>query len=150
MRKLLALAILVMLGHCAPALAAEPAADPGSAKPEVKKPPVHKITQSESYVMIDPIYTSIMDGDRPLGLLMIGIGLDIPNAELRDRAVTNMPLLRDAYVRSMMAFSATYVRYWRQPDVAEIANRLQGVTDRVMGKPGAKLLLAQVAMRLTK
>jgi len=136
-----------MLGLLAPALAAEP---DGAAKADAKKPPVHKITQSVSYIMIDPIYTSIMDGNRPLGLLMIGIGLDIPDSDLRQKAIDNMPMLRDAYVRSLLSFTATSVRYWRQPDVAEIADRLQRVTDRALGKSGARLLLAQVAMRLTK
>ena len=147
MRNLLTPAIVLMLGLVAPALAAEPG---GDAKPETRKPPVHKITQSESYIMIDPIYTSIMDGDRPLGLLMIGIGLDIPNSELRQKATDNMPMLRDAYVRTLMSFTATSVRYWRQPDVAEIADRLQRVTDRALGRAGARILLAQVAMRLEK
>lgn len=147
MRKALALILCLTFGVIAPALAAD--TKPGG-KPEVRKPPVHKITQSESYVMIDPIYTSIMDGDQPLGLLMVGIGLDIPNAELRDRAVQNMPMLRDGYVRTLMTFTATSVRYWRQPDVAEIADRLQRVTDRMLGRPGARILLAQVAMRLKK
>lgn len=147
MRKALALILCLTFGVIAPALAAD---TKPSGKPEVRKPPVHKITQSESYVMIDPIYTSIMDGDQPLGLLMVGIGLDIPNAELRDRAVQNMPMLRDGYVRTLMTFTATSVRYWRQPDVAEIADRLQRVTDRMLGRPGARILLAQVAMRLKK
>ncbi|HUO98988.1 MAG TPA: hypothetical protein VMU01_09980 [Rhizomicrobium sp.] len=146
MRKTL-LFLLLMLALGAPALAADAASD---AKPEARKPPVHKITQSVSYVMIDPIYTTIMDSDRPVGLLMVGIGLDIPNSELRDNAVTNMPALRDGYVRALMAFTATSVRYWRQPDVAEIADRLQQVTDRMLRRPGAKLLLAQVAIRLKK
>src|SRR5512142_2438042 len=102
MRRTLALAILVMFGFAAPALGAGAKAD---AKADKKQPAVHKITQSESYIMIDPIYTSIMDGDRPLGLLMVGIGLDIPNAELRERAVQNMPMLRDGYVRTLMTFT---------------------------------------------
>lgn len=147
MRRPLALAILVMFALGAPAFAA---ADAKGAKADDKKPAVHKITQSVSYIMIDPIYTSIMDGDRPLGLLMIGIGLDIPDAQLRDKAVTNMPMLRDGYVRALLSYTATSVRYWRQPDVVEIGDRLQRVTDRLLGRPGAKLLLAQVAMRLKK
>ena len=145
MRTTSILAIALTLGLIAPALAAEP-----GTKPEVRKPPVHKITQSVSYIMIDPIYTSIMDGDRPLGLLMVGIGLDVPNSDLRQRVVDNMPMLRDAYVRSLMSFTATSVRYWRQPDVTDMADRLQHVTDRALGKSGARLLLAQVAMRLKK
>jgi len=114
-----------------------------------KKPPIHKITQSVSYVMIDPIYATILDGNRPIGLLMVGIGLDVPDADLRARVNRDMPALRDAYVRSLMLFAATSVRSWRQPDVSAVADRLQRVTDRMLNHEGARILLAQVALRLT-
>ena len=115
-----------------------------------KKPPVHKVTQSKSYLMLDPIYATIVNNDRPAGLLMIGIGIDVPDETLRGEADHAMPVLRDAYVRNMMAFAATQVRTWRQPDVVAIADRLQAVTDRALGRKGTHVLLAQVAMRLTK
>ena len=143
MRKSLLLAILGIFVLAMPAYAADDATPP-----DRKAPPVHKITQSASYLMIDPIYTTIMDGNRPLGLLMVGIGIDVPDGDLRDKADHDMPVLRDAYVRSLIVYTATSVRPWRQPDVTEIADRLQRVTDRVLGRPGARLLLAQVAMRL--
>jgi flagellar basal body-associated protein FliL len=123
---------------------------PAGAGSTGKKPAVHKITQSASYLMIDPLYTTIMDGNKIVGLLMIGIGLDVPNADLRAQTERSMPVLRDAYVRSLMAFTATSVRPWRQPDVGEIADRLQRATDRTLRRQGARILLAQVAMRLTK
>jgi flagellar basal body-associated protein FliL len=133
-----------------PALAAEPAkaADKSDKDKKDRKAAVHKITQSESYLMVDPFYTSILDGERPLGLLMVGVGLDVPDADLRDRVTRDMPQLRDGYVRALMAFTATSVRSWRQPDVGAIADRLQGVTDRVLRQKGARVLLAQVAIRL--
>jgi hypothetical protein len=53
-------------------------------------------------------------------------------------------------VRSLVAFSATAVRTTAQPDVAQIADRLQSITDRALGKKGAKILLAQVAIRVTR
>ena len=137
MRRSVLLAVLLAFALAAPAGAAKTAA-------------VHKITQSESYLMIDPIYTTIMDGNHIAGLLMIGIGLDVPNGELRAQTEKRMPVLRDVYVRSLLAYSATSVRPWRQPDVGEIADRLQRVTDRTLGRQGARILLAQVAMRLTK
>ncbi len=115
-----------------------------------KKPAVHRITQSDSYMMIEPFYASIVEGSRPLGLLMVGIGLDIPDPALRDRIEHEMPRLRDAYVRSLMAFAATNVRAWRQPDVGALADRLQGVTDRYLARKGARVLLAQVIIRLNK
>ena len=114
------------------------------------KAPKHKLTQADSYLMIDPIYSAVMDNDRPVGMLMIGVGVDIPDAKLRGEAVHALPVLRDAFVRNLMNFSTTAVRPWKQPDVAVIADRLQGVTDRALGRKGARLLLAQVAMRISK
>ena len=114
-----------------------------------KKSSEHKLTQSESYLSLDPIYTTIVDDDRPIGMLMVGVGIDVPDAGLRDVVTRSLPVLRDAYVRNMMAFTAVNVRDDAQPDVATIAARLQAVTDRALGKKGAKVLLAQVALRVT-
>jgi flagellar basal body-associated protein FliL len=110
----------------------------------------HKTTQSESYVIIDPLYSSILDGAKPRGLLMIELGLDVPEANFRERVSAALPVLRDAYVRSMTIYAATAVRVWRQPNVADIANRLQAITDRIMGRSGARVLMAQTAIRLTR
>jgi len=113
-------------------------------------PAQRKTTQSESYVVIDPMYATILEGSRPRGLLMIEIGLDVPDGALRAQVSHALPTLRDAYVRSLIAYGATAVRAFRQPSVEDIAERMQVVTDRVMGKPGAKVLIAQTAMRVTR
>jgi hypothetical protein len=112
--------------------------------------PQHRITQSDSYTMLEPMYATIVENGSPRGLAMVAIGLDIPNAELRGEAARIMPVLRDAYVRNLVSFSAAAIRPWQQPDVTIIARRLQGVTDRVLQKKGARVLLAQVAIRMTR
>ncbi len=122
---------------------------PARADDDTKKNAEHKVTQSKSYLMVEPIYATIVAGDRPVGLLMIGVGIDVPNEKLRGEADHAMPVLRDGYVRNLAAYAATQVRIWKQPDVTVIADRLQGVTDRALGRKGARVLLAQVAMRLT-
>lgn len=115
-----------------------------------QKAPVHKITQSPSYLMVDPMYATIIDDNKPCGLLMVGIGIDVPDATLRGETEHAMPVLRDAYIRNLMAFTTTSVRPWEQPDVTTIAERLQLVTDRTLGRKGARVLLAQVALHLSK
>jgi flagellar basal body-associated protein FliL len=115
-----------------------------------KKAPEHKLSQAKSYLALDPIYTTIVDDNRAQGMLMIGMGLDIPDPALREIADRSMPVLRDAYVRNLMAFTATTVRTTAQPDVSLLAERLQNITDRALGKKGAKILLAQVAIRVTR
>jgi hypothetical protein len=136
--SVLALSILLVL--CVGARAAE---DAPAAQPE------HKVTQSESYIMIEPMYATIMDGEKPEGMLLVAIGLDIPDPQLRAVAERAMPVLRDAFVRSMMGFAWTHVRIAEQPDVVEIADRLQRVADKTLKRKGARVLLAQVACRIT-
>jgi flagellar basal body-associated protein FliL len=107
----------------------------------------HKQTQSDSFIMVEPMYTTIVDSGRPQGLLLVAIGLDIPNPALRAEVEHGMPVLRDEYVRSLMAFTAAAVRPYQQPDVGMIAERLQRLTDRALHKKGAHVLLAQVAIQ---
>ena len=98
---------------------------------------------------MDPIYTTIVADNHAAGMLMVGAGLDVPDETLRDEVNRSLPVLRDAYVRNLMTFTANVVRTDTQPDVGMIADRLQAVTDRALGKKGAKVLLAQVAIRVT-
>ena len=117
---------------------------------EAPAPAQRKTTQSESFVAIDPMYATILEGNRPRGLLMVELGLDVPDSALRAKVSHALPTLRDAYVRLLIAYGATAVRAFRQPSVEDIAARMQTVTDRVMGGPGAKVLMAQTAMRVTR
>jgi hypothetical protein len=115
-----------------------------------QKKPEHKLSQAKSYLALDPIYATIVDDNRAQGMLMVGMGLDIPDPALREIATRSMPILVDAYVRSLMAFTATAVRTTAQPDVGLIADRLQSITDRALGKKGAKVLMAQIAIRVSR
>lgn len=134
----LPLALIMLLATVAPALADEDAA------------PAHKETQSASFIMVEPMYTTIVDAGRPQGMLLVAIGLDIPNAALRAEVNHGLPVLRDDYVRSLMAFTAAAVRPTVQPDVEMIAARLQRVTDKALHQKGAHVLLAQVAIQTKK
>ena len=134
------------LGIVALLPAAALAADDGAAQ----KAPGHKVSQSQSYLSLEPIYATVVDDNRAQGMLMVGVGLDVPDEALRALATRSMPVLRDAYVRNLMAFTATAVRTNAQPDVTQIADRLQNITDRALGKKGAKILLAQVAIRVNR
>ncbi len=108
--------------------------------PKAQKAPEHKTTQSKSYIEIDPIYTTIVADNHAAGMLMVGAGLDVPDDKLRDEVNHSLPVLRDAYIRNLMTFTANVVRTDAQPDVEMIADRLQAVTDRALGKKGAKIL----------
>src|SRR5258707_7622053 len=85
--------------------------------PKAQKAPEHKTTQSKSYIMVDPIYTTIVADNRAAGMLMIGAGLDVPDERLREEITRSMPVLRDAYIRQLMTFTTHIVRTDAQPDV---------------------------------
>ena len=127
--------------------AATAAAEDAPKKPQ--KAPDHKATQSKTYVVVDPIYTTIVADNHAAGMLMVSIGLDVPDDELHGQIDHSLPVLRDAYIRNMMAFTANMVRTDAQPDVGVVADRLQAVTDRALKRKGAKVLLGQVAIRVT-
>ena len=127
-------------------LAAVTPAHAGDAKPMAE----HKITQAKSFVPMDPMYATILDNGRPVGLLLVAVGLNINDDDLRGQAQLALPILRDAYLRNLMNFAAVAVRPWEQPDVGEIAARLQRVTNRVLREKNAQVLLAQVMIRITK
>src|SRR4051812_19029787 len=95
-----------------------------AAAPAPSAPAQHKTTSSESYVIVDPVYASILDNNKSQGLLLVEFGLDVPDAKLRETVTRVLPMLRDAYVRNMLAYAATSVRTWRQPSVEDIAVRL--------------------------
>jgi hypothetical protein len=124
---------------------------PASARAGDDKPmPEHKITQAESYVGLNPMYATILDNGRPVGLLLVSIGLNIPDEHLRSETIRALPVLRDFYLRNLMTYTATAVRPWRQPDVEMIARRMQGVTNRALHSKGAQVLLGQVMIRISR
>ena len=137
----LALGLLALAGGAGPARADAPAQGQMAQ---------HKLTQLKSYAEVDPIYATIFSDGRPIGLLLVAVGLNTPDTSLRAEVAQALPVLRDAYLRNMMLFAATAVRPWKQPDVNEIAARLQRVTDRMMHKQGAQVLLTEVAIRITR
>jgi flagellar basal body-associated protein FliL len=117
---------------------------------EAAEPAQRKTTQSESYIALDPMYATILDGQTPRGLLLVEVGLDVPDAALRSQVSQALPVLRDAYVRSLLIYAANAVRPYRQPSVEDIANRIQAITDKTIGRKGAQVLMAQTAIRLTR
>jgi len=135
-------ALVLLLALSGPALAAEEAGDK-----KAQKAPEHKVTQSVSWVEVQDFYATIVGDGRASGMLMVRVGLDIPDAGMRDNVERSMPVLRDAWLRSLMAYTSTHVRLDTQPDVVAIADRLQAVTDRALKKKGARILLRQVALR---
>ena len=94
------------------------------------------------------LYTRFIHGDISRRAFVNGV---------KRYAIAGMTVTASAPRNSMLPCSArvsaaraTSVRAWRQPSVEDIANRLQTITNHVIGREGAKVLMAQAAIRLTR
>lgn len=94
----------------------------------------------ESYVQLPTLTAAIIRPDGRRGVLTVEAGIDARDPDLRERVELVEPRLRDAYASSLMLFGRN-LRPGDAPDIAQLADRLQADTDRVVGRPGARLLL---------
>lgn len=81
------------------------------------------------------------DGRR--GVLTVEVVIDAPDEAIRTRADLSRPLLRDAWATALIRFGGA-MRPGTAPDVDALARDLQTAADRVIGKPGARVLLGSV------
>jgi hypothetical protein len=93
-----------------------------------------------SYIPIYTLTANMARADGRRGVFSVEAGLDIHDPGLRARADAMTPVLRDAYASSLFVYAAS-LRPERVPDLDVLAARLQADTDRVLGRPGARLLL---------
>ncbi len=79
------------------------------------------------------------------GVLSVEGGLDVGDPVLRTRADQSQPILRDGYMRWLSAYAASLAPQ-QPPDPDEIGRELQRITDRVLGRPGARFLIGTVML----
>ena len=100
-------------------------------------------TSLRSWVTVDPFTLAIIQDGRIRGTFTISFGMDVTDDALREKAEALMPRLRDAWLNDLSLYAATTLRPRRAADVARLSSLLQGIADRVLGKPGSKVLMAQ-------
>jgi hypothetical protein len=93
-----------------------------------------------TYIQFPTLTATILRSNGQRGVLTVDAGVDVPNSALRARVNLSEPRLRAAYVQLLQAY------VWQlgpgappNPDYLSMA--LQKETDRVLGQPGAHLLL---------
>ena len=107
----------------------------GVAEAEDKKKPGGK-----GYLPLPTLTAMIIRPDGRRGVLTVEAGIDSPDPALRARVTELIPRLRDAYTSSLQAFGAN-IRPGGTPDLDQLEARLQADTDRIVGRPGARILL---------
>ncbi len=76
-------------------------------------------------------------------VMTIETGVDVKDEKLRELAALSEPRLRAAYTQTLQVYAAGLAPN-ELPNAEYISRVLQRDTDRVLGKPGAKLLLGTI------
>ncbi len=104
-------------------------------------------TATENFVEFYPSAATIFNGHRPAGFMHFEYGLDIIDPRIRERAIKMAPLLRDAYGRILSQYAGSIYSLGEVPDMNYLTTRMQGITDRIIGKGKAKFLVANLMVR---
>lgn len=78
-----------------------------------------------------------------LGVMTVEVGVDTPDAALRTRVAQSAPRLRAAYARVVQQHASALLP-GTAPDIERLVAALQGATNTVMGRAGARLLIGTV------
>ncbi|MGE3249353.1 MAG: hypothetical protein AB7J28_11075 [Hyphomonadaceae bacterium] len=124
--------------------AVSPAAAQPSTRPSEDRGNSRALTAAESYLAVPTLSTGVLNRFRTAGTLVVDVGLDIPNAQLRARARSLSPRLRDALRTALSTYASTYYRADTAPDPAAMARLMQQAVNRTLGGEGARLLLSNV------
>jgi len=93
-----------------------------------------------SYIQLPTLTATVFRSDGHRGVLTLDAGVDVPDAGLRGRVNLNLPRLRAAYVELLQAYVYS-LGPGTPPNPDYLSTALQRQTDRVMGQPGARVLL---------
>ncbi|MCE2890431.1 MAG: hypothetical protein ACK5XZ_06415 [Hyphomonadaceae bacterium] len=93
------------------------------------------------------ITASIMRQFRPVGLIQIDMGIVVGAIPKRERAQAATPALRAAWRGVAQEFVNSFFIPGRVPDTQILGQRMQAVTDRVVGPGIARVVLLSVIVR---
>lgn len=103
-----------------------------------------RLTSAETYLPLPTLSAGVLQRQSTQGTIVVDMGLDIPDAELRRRARLNEPRLRDALRTALATYSSTYYRDRTAPDMTQLTRLMQQSIDRTLGAAGARVLLVNV------
>jgi len=95
------------------------------------------------FLPIKAVVATVVRRDGRRGVFTMECGLDIADERLRGRADESQPRLRSAYASFVQVYAAGLPASG-VPDADYLARELQRITDRTLGKPGAKFLLGTI------
>lgn len=121
-----------------------PAAAQSGAPQQAPASRQERLTSAESFVPLPTLSASVLLRHSARGTIVVDMGLDIPDAELRRRARANAPRMRDALRTALAAYATTYYRDRTAPDPTTLTRLMQQAADHTLGASGARVLLVNI------
>ena len=138
------LAALLFAVSAAPAMAAGGGSSSSSAQQQAPATRQERLTSTETYLPMPTLSAGVLQRNSNQGTMVVDMGLDIPDAALRRRALLNAPRIRDALRTALANYSSVYYRVQTAPNPTELTRQMQMAVDRVLGAEGARVLLANI------
>ncbi len=138
---------LVIAAVCLAVLSGPASAAGGSSSSAPQQAPAtrqERLTSAESFLPQPTFSASVLQRQSTRGTIVVDMGLDIEDADLRRRAQLNAPRIRDALRTAIATYALTYYRDRTAPDIDTLTRLMQQATDRVLGEEGAQVLLVNV------
>lgn len=129
------------------AATAGPAAASGGSSGSSAQAPAsrqERLTSAESFVPVPTLSAGVLQRNATQGTLVVDMGIDVPDETLRRRAQLNAPRVRDALRTALATYASTYYRDRTAPDPTTLTRIMQQQIDRVLGAPGARVLLVNI------
>lgn len=138
------LAIALLAALAAPAAASGSGGASSSQQQQAPATRQERLTSAETYLPMPTFSAGVLQRNMNQGTMVVDMGLDIPDADLRHRALLNAPRLRDALRTALANYSSVYYRVHTAPSPTELTRQMQAAVDRVLGAQGARVLLANI------
>lgn len=139
--------LLAMALFAASAIPASASGGGGSSAPAQQQEPAsiqERLTSAETYIPMPAFQAGVIQRNINQGTIVVDMGLDIPDAALRRRAQLNAPRIRDALRTAVANYSSIFYRAHTAPSPTELTRQMQEAVDRVLGAPGARVLLTNI------
>jgi flagellar basal body-associated protein FliL len=138
------LAVVLFAALAGPAVASGSGSSGAQQAPATRQ---ERLTSAETYLPMPTLSAGVLQRNDNQGTMVVDMGLDIPDADLRRRAQLNAPRLRDALRTALASYSSTYYRVHTAPDPTELTRQMQVAVNRVLGAQGARVLLANIIVQ---
>lgn len=105
------------------------------------------VTSNEDYIPVPGLAATISSKYSLAGILQVDAGIEIKDTKQRERAIGNMPRVRDAMLSAVAEYVGSYYVAGSVPNPVLIKRRLQASADRILGPGVAKITLANVMVQ---